>query len=136
MHINLGKTKDLVLMYGLQDIMQITPRHGQSRSGQWRLGDIEDAYLATATALALVHFRHSHSHSQMVTTMWPQKPLRYSSSRSMHSHFRRAATSPPPPPPPTPHPTPTPTPPTHLVCNAHLIANFLSFHMSLVVVMN
>ena len=27
-------------------------------------------------------------------------------------------------------------PPTHLVCNDHLIANFLSFHMSLVVVMN
>ena len=27
-------------------------------------------------------------------------------------------------------------PPTHLVCNAHLIANFLSFHMNLVVVMN
>ena len=27
-------------------------------------------------------------------------------------------------------------PPTHLVCNEHLIANFLSFHMSLVVVMN
>ena len=26
--------------------------------------------------------------------------------------------------------------PTHLVCNAHLIATFLSFHMSLVVVMN
>ena len=26
--------------------------------------------------------------------------------------------------------------PTHLVCNMHLIANFLSFHMSLVVVMN
>ena len=27
-------------------------------------------------------------------------------------------------------------PPTHLVCNTHLIANFLSFHMSFVVVMN
>ena len=27
-------------------------------------------------------------------------------------------------------------PPTHLVCNDHLIANFLSFHMSLVVVVN
>ena len=27
-------------------------------------------------------------------------------------------------------------PPTHLVCNDHLLANFLSFHMSLVVVMN
>ena len=27
-------------------------------------------------------------------------------------------------------------PPTHLVCNAHLIANFLSFYMSLVVVGN
>ena len=27
-------------------------------------------------------------------------------------------------------------PHTHLVCNAHLIANFLSFHMSLVVVVN
>ena len=27
-------------------------------------------------------------------------------------------------------------PPTHLVCNDHLIANFLSFHMSLVVDMN
>ena len=27
-------------------------------------------------------------------------------------------------------------PPTHLVCNDHLIANFLSFHMSLVVFMN
>ena len=27
-------------------------------------------------------------------------------------------------------------PPTHLVCNDYLIANFLSFHMSLVVVMN
>ena len=27
-------------------------------------------------------------------------------------------------------------PPTHLVCNDHLIANFLRFHMSLVVVMN
>ena len=27
-------------------------------------------------------------------------------------------------------------PPTHLVCNDHLIANFLSFHMSLVVVIN
>ena len=27
-------------------------------------------------------------------------------------------------------------PPTHLVCNDHLMANFLSFHMSLVVVMN
>ena len=27
-------------------------------------------------------------------------------------------------------------PPTHLVCYVHLIANFLSFHMSLVVVMN
>ena len=26
--------------------------------------------------------------------------------------------------------------PTHLVCNARHIANFLSFHMSLVVVMN
>ena len=26
--------------------------------------------------------------------------------------------------------------PTYLVCNDHLIANFLSFHMSLVVVMN
>ena len=26
--------------------------------------------------------------------------------------------------------------PTHLVCNIHLIANFLSFHMSLVVVMH
>ena len=32
--------------------------------------------------------------------------------------------------------TPPPPPPTHLVCNAHLIANFLRFHMSLVVVMN
>ena len=31
---------------------------------------------------------------------------------------------------------PPPTHPTHLVCNDHLIANFLSFHMSLVVVMN
>ena len=29
-----------------------------------------------------------------------------------------------------------PRPPTHLVCNAHLIANFLSFHMSLVVVID
>ena len=29
-----------------------------------------------------------------------------------------------------------PPPPTHLVCNDHLIANFLSFHMSLVVVVN
>ena len=29
-----------------------------------------------------------------------------------------------------------PPPPTHLVCHAHLIANFFSFHMSLVVVMN
>ena len=28
------------------------------------------------------------------------------------------------------------SPPTHLVYNAHLIANFLSFHMSRVVVMN
>ena len=28
------------------------------------------------------------------------------------------------------------SPPTHLVCNAHLIANFLSFHMTLVVVMD
>ena len=28
------------------------------------------------------------------------------------------------------------TPPTNLVCNDHLIANFLSFHMSMVVVMN
>ena len=28
------------------------------------------------------------------------------------------------------------SPPTHLVCNDHLIPNFLSFHMSLVVVMN
>ena len=27
-------------------------------------------------------------------------------------------------------------PPTHLVCHVHLIANFLSFHMSLVVVVN
>ena len=27
-------------------------------------------------------------------------------------------------------------PPTHLVCNDHLMATFLSFHMSLVVVMN
>ena len=27
-------------------------------------------------------------------------------------------------------------PPTHLICNDHLIANFLSFDMSLVVVMN
>ena len=27
-------------------------------------------------------------------------------------------------------------PPTHLVCNDHLIAKFLSCHMSLVVVMN
>ena len=27
-------------------------------------------------------------------------------------------------------------PPTHLICNNHLLANFLSFHMSLVVVMN
>ena len=27
-------------------------------------------------------------------------------------------------------------PPTHLVCNDHPVANFLSFHMSLVVVMN
>ena len=27
-------------------------------------------------------------------------------------------------------------PPTHLVCNSHLIANFLSFHISLVVVLN
>ena len=27
-------------------------------------------------------------------------------------------------------------PPSHLVCSAHLIAHFLSFHMSLVVVMN
>ena len=27
-------------------------------------------------------------------------------------------------------------PPTHLVCHVHLIANFLSFHLSLVVVMN
>ena len=26
--------------------------------------------------------------------------------------------------------------PTHLVCNGHLIPNFLSFHMSLIVVMN
>ena len=26
--------------------------------------------------------------------------------------------------------------PTHLVCHAYLIANFLSFHMSLVVVVN
>ena len=93
-HINLGKTKDLVLMYGLQDLMQITPRHGQTGSGQWRLRDIEDAHLMTAIALALVHFRHSHSHSQMVTTMWPRKPLRYSSSRSMHSHFRWAANPP------------------------------------------
>ena len=31
---------------------------------------------------------------------------------------------------------PPPPPPTHLVCHVHLIANFLSFHMSLVVVMN
>ena len=30
----------------------------------------------------------------------------------------------------------SPHPLTHLVCNAHLIANFLSFHMSLVVVVN
>ena len=29
-----------------------------------------------------------------------------------------------------------PPPPTHLVCNDHLIANVLSFHMSLVVVVN
>ena len=29
-----------------------------------------------------------------------------------------------------------PPPPTHLVCHVHLIANFLSFHMSLVVVVN
>ena len=29
-----------------------------------------------------------------------------------------------------------PPPPTHLVCNDHLIPDFLSFHMSLVVVMN
>ena len=29
-----------------------------------------------------------------------------------------------------------PPPPTRLICNNHLIANFLSFHMSLVVVMN
>ena len=27
-------------------------------------------------------------------------------------------------------------PPTHLVCHVHLIANFLSFHMRLVVVVN
>ena len=33
------------------------------------------------------------------------------------------------------HPPPPP-PPTHLVCNDQLIANFLCFHMSLVVVMN
>ena len=26
--------------------------------------------------------------------------------------------------------------PTHLTCNIHLIANFLSFHMSLIVVMH
>ena len=40
-----------------------------------------------------------------------------------------------PPPPPPPH---THTHSTHLVCNAYiyLIANFLSFHMSLVIVMN
>ena len=31
---------------------------------------------------------------------------------------------------------PPPPPPTHLVCHVHLIANFLSFHMSLVVVVN
>ena len=30
----------------------------------------------------------------------------------------------------------TPPPPTHLVCHVCLIANFLSFHMSLVVVVN
>ena len=29
-----------------------------------------------------------------------------------------------------------PPPPTHSVCNDHLIANFLNFHMNLVVVMN
>ena len=29
-----------------------------------------------------------------------------------------------------------PPPPTHLVCHVHLIANFISFHMSLVVVVN
>ena len=33
-------------------------------------------------------------------------------------------------------PPPPPPPPTHSVCNSHLVANFLSFHMSLVVVMN
>ena len=33
------------------------------------------------------------------------------------------------------HPPPPHTH-THLICNDHLIANFLSFHMSLVVVMN
>ena len=31
---------------------------------------------------------------------------------------------------------PPPSPPTHLAYNDHLIADFLSFHMSLVVVMN
>ena len=40
--------------------------------------------------------------------------------------FKEFNAPPPPPPPPT----------THLVCNDHLIANFLSFHISLVVVMN
>ena len=29
-----------------------------------------------------------------------------------------------------------PPPPTHLVCHVYLIANFLSFHMSLVIVVN
>ena len=29
-----------------------------------------------------------------------------------------------------------PPPPTHLVCHVHLTANFLSFHMNLVVVVN
>ena len=31
---------------------------------------------------------------------------------------------------------PPPPPPSHSVCHVHLIANFLSFHMSLVVVVN